>query len=73
MNITQNLDFDMLFKSEWRKLKTFKISADVSKKTAEKVFFSFLPLKSTLFQPLPVFRWWFFFNFCVEQLKMIKN
>ena len=41
MNITQNLDFDMLFKSEWRKLKTFKISAEVSKKTAEKVIFFF--------------------------------
>ena len=73
MNIAQNLDFDILFKSEWRKLNNFKISADVSKKTAEKVIFSFLPPKSTLFQPPPVFRWWFFFNFCVEQLKMIKN
>ena len=53
MNIAQNLDFDMLLKSEWRKLNNFKISADVSKKTAEKVIFFIFTAKKYPFSTTP--------------------
>ena len=53
MNIAQSLDFDMVFKSEWRKLNNFKISADVSKKTAGKGNFFIFTAKKYPFSTTP--------------------
>ena len=74
IKITQNLAFDMIFKFGLKNSKNFKISAEVSKKTAKKMgIFPVFTAKIYLFFSNLLHLDGDFCTFCLRQVKIINS